>query len=193
MEELVVIPYFPIPKVLCHYTDPQNITSILSGKGGRNKEICFWANSNLCKNDTHELEFGKRIYDIVRQWLKDCNKENYLNKIVNEKNSFSLSFTENANPFEMIKKKYGSVRLEFDLSDCFSNRELMQCEYCEESEIDGYAELLINGFKSLFEDIEKFNKATIKPEFMIVPLVLKGDGLNRSTVEKIFFLKGKEE
>jgi len=193
MQELRAILYKAIPKVLYHYTKPKNFSSIVSGIGGKGKEVCFWANSNLYKNDPHELEFGKRIYDIVRQWLKDCNKEDYLYEIVNEKNSFSLSFTENANPFEMIKKKYGSVRLEFELSDCFSNRELMQCEYCEESEIDGYAELLINGFKSLFEDIEKFNKATIKPEFLIVPLVLKGDGLNRSTVEKIFFLKGKEE
>ncbi len=193
MDELVAIPYFPIPKVLYHYTEPHNIISILSGKGGKDREICFWANSNLKKNDIHELEYGKKIYDIVKEWLKSCNKEHYLSNIIDERNSFSLSFTEGANPLEMIKKEYGSVRLEFDLSGCFSNRELMQCEYCEESEINVYAELIINEFKSLFKSIQEFKDAAIKPEFMIVPILLKGEGLNRSTVEKIFFLKGKEE
>lgn len=193
MKELREENYPHVPKILCHYTKPCNLKSIVSGAGGKDKEICFWANSNLCKNDTHELEFGKRIYDIVRQWLKDCNKEDYLYEIVNEKNSFSLSFTEGANPIEMIKKEYGSVRLEFDLSDCFNNMELMQCEYCEESEIGKYAESLINEYKSLFDSIEMYNKATTKPEFLIVPLVLKEYGLKRSTVEKIFFLKSKEE
>lgn len=189
---LLSVPYSDIPRPLFHYTQPMNFRSILSGIGGCNKEICFWANSNLKKNDTHELEYGKRIYDIVKEWLKSCNKEHYLANIIDERNSFSLSFTEGANPMEMIKK-YGSVRLEFDLSGIFSNRELMQCEYCEESEIGRYAESLINEFKSLFKSIEVFKDATIKPEFMIAPLVLKGDGLNRSTVEKIFFLKSKEE
>lgn len=191
MEELVAIPYSPIPKVLYHYTEPQNIFSILSGKGGKDKEICFWANSNLKKNDIHELEYGKKIYDIVKAWLKSCNKEHYLDRIIDERNSFSLSFTEDAGPIEMINK-YGSVRLEFDLSGCFSNMELMQCEYCEESEIREYGELIINEFKSLFKNIQEFKDATIKPEYMIAPIVLKGDGLNRSTVEKIFFLKGKD-
>lgn len=192
MDELVAIPYFPIPKVLYHYTEPQNIISILSGKGGKDREICFWANSNLKKNDIHELEYGKKIYDIVKEWLKSCNKDQYLSNIIDERNSFSLSFTEGANPLEMIKKYYG-VRLEFNLTDCFNNRELMQCEYCEESEINVYAELIINEFKSLFKSIQEFNDATIKPEFMIAPMVLKADGLNRSTVEKIFFLKGKND
>lgn len=192
MNELIEIPYYPIPPLLCHYTDPQNVTSILSGKGGIDREICFWANSNLRKNDTHELEYGKKIYDVVKEWLKSCNKEHYLANIIDEKNSFSLSFTEGANPLEMIKK-YDGVRLEFDLSDCYSNKELMQCEYCEESEISGYAELIINEFKTLFKSIEEFKNATIKPDFLIAPIVLKGDGLNRSTVEKVFFLKGKEE
>lgn len=193
MEELREEYYPPVPQILYHYTKPCNLKSIVSGAGGKDKEICFWANSNLCKNDTHELEFGKRIYDTVRQWLKDCNKEDYLYEIVNEKNSFSLSFTEGANPLEMIKKEYGSARLEFDLTDCYNNRELMQCEYCEESEINVYAELIINEFKSLFKSIQEFNDATIKPVFMIAPMVLKADGLNRSTVEKIFFLKGKND
>lgn len=192
MQELRAIPYKAIPEVLCHYTKPKNFSSIVSGFGGKDKEVCFWANSNLYKNDNHELELGKRIYTIVRQWLKNCNKEDYLYELVNEKNSFSLSFTENANPLEMIRK-YGNVRLEFDLSDCFNNMELMQCEYCEESEIGKYAESLINEYKTLFESIEMFNKAAIKPEFLIAPLVLKEYGLKRSTVEKIFFLKSKEE
>ena len=193
MEELVAIPYFPIPKVLCHYTDPQNISSILSGKGGKDKEICFWANSNLCKNDTHELEFGKRIYDKVKQWLKNRGKEDYLSDIVDEKSSFSLSFTEEANPIEMIRK-YGSVRLEFNLTSFYSKMELLQCEYCEDTEIDRYAELIIDEFRIHFNNVEVCKHYPMnEKELVLAPLLLQGYGLNRSTVEKIFFLKSKEE
>ena len=192
MPELIAIPYRAIPEVLCHYTKPGFFSSIVSGKGGTDKEICFWANSNLCKNDSHELELGKRIYDIVKQWLKSCGKEDYLADIVDEKNSFSLSFTEEANPIEMIRK-YGNIRLEFNLTGFYNKMELMPCEYCEETEIDRYAELLTDEFRIHFRNIEVCKHYTLnEKEMVIAPLILQGYGLNRSTVEKIFFLKSNK-
>ena len=88
MEELREEYYPPVPPILYHYTKPCNLKSIVSGTGGKDKEICFWANSNLCKNDAHEVELGKRIYDKVKQWLISYGKGDYLSSLVDEKNSF---------------------------------------------------------------------------------------------------------
>jgi hypothetical protein len=192
MEELREEYYSPIPPILYHYTKPCNLKSIVSGAGGKDKEICFWANSNLCKNDAHELELGKRIYDKVKQWLISCGKGDYLSNLVDEKNSFSLSFTEGANSIEMIRK-YGNVRLEFDFTNYYSKMELMPCEYCDETEIDRYAELIIDKYKTQFEKQEEFKISKEKQLSKLVQLVRQGGGIERSTIEKVFYVKSKSD
>lgn len=56
-----------ISERLSHYTNIETLKSILSDKDGNG--ICFWAFSNKCKNDDHEIKMGKYMLKRVLKVL----------------------------------------------------------------------------------------------------------------------------
>ena len=191
MDTLIAIPYLSIPDLLSHYTKPENFQSILSNSG-KNQEICFWANSNISKNDANELKYGKEIYDGVKDYLKSKNKSNYLSEFSNERGSFSISFTEESSSLYMIKN-YGNLRLDFDLNNIYNKRELQCCEYITKEEIYDYTKLLINEFENLFNEMNVFKTTDSHDGNQLVSLVVKQASLDRSVREKIYLIKEKNE
>ena len=55
----------PIPACLGHHTSFKDLCSILTSGIGKDKEICFWAFSNMHKNDEEEIELGLKLQAIV--------------------------------------------------------------------------------------------------------------------------------
>ena len=193
MDQLIAIPYQSIPKTLSHYTKCVNFKSILNNSG-KNKEICFWANSNNSKNDLNELKIGKEIYDGVKEYLKSQNRPDYLSPSTNEKESFSISFTEGASNIYMIKEKeYGNLRLDFDLTRCFNNKELLPCEYITNNEIPTYINLFINEYSELFKEIQRFKDSTHKNQIGLKNIIEKYAYLDQSIREKIYLIKAKDK
>lgn len=191
MDELVAIPYQDIPALLSHYTNPKYFKSILSGEGGKGKEICLRAYSNMRKNDEQELQYGKKIYLDVKEWLEENNKRDYLNPITDEQNSYSFSFTEGGESKVMIE--YGILRLDFNLTKQFDKQELMLCDYREEEELSEYADLFKNEFEKMFQKAKEHKDSNKRDIHMLVSMIQKWKVINESIKEKVYYMKNKAE
>lgn len=124
-----------IPSKLCHHTSLDALFGIL-GKDN----ICFWAVSNLRKNDDQEIQMGEYMLNRVREVVPNLS---LLQKFGGYYESASISFMEGDSDAQMISK-YGRYRLEFDLRGHVSHGPFtggfMMCEYVCTDELEAYAD-----------------------------------------------------
>lgn len=70
----------PIPACLGHHTSFKNLCSILTSGIGKDKEICFWAFSNMYKNDEEEIELGLKLQAIVDAEMRKISDKSMFQK-----------------------------------------------------------------------------------------------------------------
>lgn len=128
-----------MPSLLGHHTKFDALCSILTNGIGKDQEVCLWAFSNMCKNDSEEINMGLRLQSLVNDKLKTISDASLFQKAGGYKESASLSFMEGEST-EYMKRMYGSFRLNFDLRgiEQFGFADFLDCEYVPASELDSY-------------------------------------------------------
>lgn len=124
----------PIPTCLSHHTTLEACKSILSDDEG--KGICFYVVSNKHKNDDQEIKMGEKMFKRVRDIVPE---KSLLNNFRGYEDSASLSFMEGESTIGMMKK-YGHIRMEFDLRNNIPTELFgyIDCEYVSENNLEEY-------------------------------------------------------
>jgi hypothetical protein len=144
------------PRLLYHYTKPDNVISMLDvGK----KSICFWLKNNKDKNDKKELRYGRELMEKVRAYYRSKGHPSILDQMTDFDNSYSASFTEGVLDAHMLKE-YGTARLEFDLRD-FKDEDIYKCEYYTEEDLAELYQVMIADIQSM-EGITKESSDDLK-------------------------------
>lgn len=163
-----------IPPILGHHTKYEALCSILTNGIGKDREICLWAFSNMCKNDPEEINMGLRLQSLVDEKLKTISNAFMFQKAGGYKDSASLSFMEGESTVYM-KKEYGSFRLNFDLHEIenFGLTDFLDCEYVAASELDSYgreyADMVLERYSELHDKKDSLNR--FSPEHMVAKFI----------------------
>lgn len=144
------------PRLLFHYTKPDNIISMLDVGS---KCVCFWLKNNKDKNDKKELKYGRELMEKVRDYYRSKGQPSILEQMTDFDNSYSASFTEGVLDAHMLKE-YGTVRLEFDLRD-YKDEEIYKCEYYTEEDLAELYQVMIADIQSM-DDITKESRMDLK-------------------------------
>ena len=59
-----------IPLIHGHHTKYEALCSILTNGIGKDREICLWDFSNMCKNDHEEINMGLSLQSLVDAKMK---------------------------------------------------------------------------------------------------------------------------
>lgn len=143
-----------IPACLGHHTNFVNLKSILTGGIGKNKEICFWAFSNMHKNDEEEISMGLRLQNIVNEEMSKISHASMFQQAGDYKHSASISFMEGPSTKYMMDT-YGHFRLNFDLRkvETFGITNFLDCEYVNKEELDEYGTDYATAYRSNYEEL----------------------------------------
>lgn len=132
------------PRLLFHYTKPDNIISMLDVV---RKCVCFWLKNNKDKNDKKELKYGRELMEKVRDYYRSKGQPSILEQMTDFDNSYSASFTEGVLDAHMLKE-YGTARLEFDLRD-YRDEDIYKCEYYTVEDLTELYQVMIADIQSM--------------------------------------------
>lgn len=159
----------PIPACLGHHTSFKNLYSILTSGIGKNQEICFWAFSNMYKNDEEEIELGLKLQAIVDAEMRKISDKSMFQKAGGYKQSASISFMEGESTLYMLRN-YGAFRLDFDFRhiEAIGLADFLDCEYVNKNDIEEYgleyASMICTKFQELYNNRnnpERFSNSNI--------------------------------
>lgn len=175
-----------MPSRLSHHTSLAGLKGILSNKEG--KGICFYAVSNMYKNDKEEINMGEYILQHVRNMF---HTESILHKIGRYRESASVSFTEGESTSYMIGE-YGKYRLDFDfreyeqIGNVFSEG-FLNCEYVDNEDLSNYANEYARKLLEIYEQSKRYKALAIDYIMMVNDLICK-----IFTIKEIKWSKEKE-
>ena len=154
--------YRPIPESLYHYTRGASALNIISGGKGKDKEICFWLKNAKCKNDPAELKLGAALVTGLQQYMQRNHRSSLINEVtINPELIYVNSFTEGKKISEHMLKEYGPFRLEFDFRSFRHKRDIRECLYFQEEDIDElvgyYCSVFDKDWQSISGDKKDFN------------------------------------